>query len=101
MRSRYTAFVLEDADHLLGTWDPSTRPADLEFTPGLHWLRLLVVARTGGGPFDDTGTVEFDAVYRLDGRRGSQRENSTFVRTGGRWLYVGVLGGRGSAERDR
>jgi SEC-C motif-containing protein len=29
MRSRYTAFVLDDREHLLATWHPSTRPAQL------------------------------------------------------------------------
>ena len=93
MRSRYTAFVLEDAEHLLRTWDASTRPARLELTEGVRWLRLLVLATSAGGPFDDEGTVEFEAVYRLDGRRGSQHEVSRFVRRGGWWSYVGESGG--------
>ena len=29
MRSRYTAFVLRDADHLWRTWHPRTRPAQV------------------------------------------------------------------------
>src|SRR3954451_9279736 len=38
MRSRYTAFVLEDASYLLATWHPSSRPPAIEFEPGLKWL---------------------------------------------------------------
>ena len=34
MRSRYTAFVLEDEAHLLRSWHPSTRPAEVRFVPG-------------------------------------------------------------------
>ena len=48
-----------------------------------------------GGPWDDAGTVEFVAHYRLDdGRRGRLHETSHFVREDGRWLYVD--GGIGS-----
>ena len=30
MRSRYTAFVVGDREHLLRTWDPATRPDELD-----------------------------------------------------------------------
>ena len=42
MRSRYTAFVQQRADYLLATWHASTRPAELDFEPGLKWLGLDV-----------------------------------------------------------
>ncbi|WP_432497937.1 YchJ family protein [Kineococcus auxinigenes] len=94
MRSRYTAFVREDAAYLLRTWDPATRPADLDVTgSGGRWRRLLVLATTGGGPFDDTGTVEFEAHARDGGRRDVQHEVSAFRRDGGRWTYTGSVGG--------
>ena len=92
MRSRYTAFALGDREHLLRSWDPATRPADLDLDPGVQWRRLLVLATTGGSPFDDTGTVEFEAHYRQAGRRGVQHENSSFARREGRWFYVGPVG---------
>ena len=91
MRSRYTAFALGDREHLLRSWDPATRPGDLELDPGVQWRRLVVVATTGGSPFDDTGTVEFEAHYRRAGRRGVQHEDSAFTRRDGRWLYVGPV----------
>jgi SEC-C motif-containing protein len=88
MRSRYSAFAVGDAAYLLSSWHPSTRPADLEIDPDQRWLRLDVVSATGGGPFDDAGTVEFVATYRHDGQRGQLREASRFVREDGRWFYV-------------
>lgn len=91
MRSRYTAFVVGDREHLLRTWDPATRPDELDLDRGVEWRRLLVLATTGGSPFDDTGTVEFEAHYRRSGRRGVQHENSAFTRAAGVWLYVGPL----------
>ncbi|WP_328293816.1 YchJ family metal-binding protein [Kineococcus sp. NBC_00420] len=92
MRSRYTAFAVGDREHLLRTWDPATRPDELDLDPGVEWRRLLVLATTGGSPFDDTGTVEFEAHYRQAGRRGVQHENSAFTRVAGVWLYVGPVG---------
>ena len=33
MRSRYSAFAVGDADYLLATWHPTTRPAELALDP--------------------------------------------------------------------
>lgn len=88
MRSRYTAFALGDAEYLLATWHPSKRPASLELDPGLRWLHLGVDEVVGGGPFDDSGIVEFTAVYRSAAGRGEQHERSRFLREHGTWFYV-------------
>lgn len=88
MRSRYTAFALEDVAWLLTSWHASTRPRSLELDPGIRWLRLDVLDTTGGGPFDREGTVAFEAHWLADGTRGSMRELSTFRRDTG-WQYVG------------
>jgi uncharacterized protein YchJ len=51
MRSRYTAFVRGDVEHLLRTWHPKTRPRTLQLDPGVRWTGLDVVDRVGGtGP---------------------------------------------------
>jgi SEC-C motif-containing protein len=91
MRSRYSAFVVGDADYLLATWHPSTRPASLELDPGQRWFRLDILGRSGGGMLDTDGTVEFSARYRLDGISGEQREVSRFVREDRRWFYLDAL----------
>lgn len=91
MRSRYSAYAVGDTAYLLETWHPSTRPDSLDLDPGMVWRRLDIVDTVAGGPFDDTGTVEFAAHYRVDGERGVQRERSTFVREGGRWFYVDAI----------
>ena len=88
MRSRYTAFALHDADHLRATWHPSTRPTRIELDDDLHWRRLVIVDRAGGGPFDSEGTVEFEAFWVQGGERGSLRERSRFTRESRRWFYV-------------
>ncbi|NKX88390.1 YchJ family protein [Nocardia coubleae] len=88
MRSRYTAYVVGDTDYLLRSWHPDTRPKDLELDPDQRWLFLEIVRTERGGPFDDNGTVEFIAHYRLDGTRDSMHEVSTFVRVDGAWVYL-------------
>ena len=40
MRSRYTAFVRGDADHLFRTWHPRTRPDDVAPDPATRWTGL-------------------------------------------------------------
>lgn len=92
MRSRYTAYVLEDEAYLLATWHPTTRPERVKATAGLRWTGLRVVA-AGGGPEDREGVVEFVASFRERGRPGELRERSRFLRENGRWYYLdGELG---------
>jgi SEC-C motif-containing protein len=91
MRSRYTAFVVGEADYLLGTWHEATRPAALELDPAVRWMRLEILGTTRGGPFDTEGTVEFMAHYRQGGEGARQHENSAFVKLDGRWVYVAAV----------
>ena len=86
MRSRYCAFVLEDADYLLATWHSSTRPPTVEFEPGLKWLGLDV--RDHRVPDATHAEVEFLARSRAGGRAHRLHERSRFVCEDGRWYYV-------------
>ncbi|MDE2607027.1 MAG: hypothetical protein KGL68_14000 [Burkholderiales bacterium] len=86
MRSRYCAFVLEDADYLLATWHPSRRPPELAFEPGLQWLGLEI--REHRVLDADHEEVEFVARSRLAGRAHRLHERSRFVREAGRWYYL-------------
>ncbi|WP_077041679.1 YchJ family protein [Rhodococcus sp. MTM3W5.2] len=91
MRSRYSAFAVGDADYLLRTWHPSTRPARLTLDPDQRWTRLDILGHTGGGLLENEGTVEFEAHFVHSGQRDSLREHSRFVREDGRWLYLDAL----------
>jgi SEC-C motif-containing protein len=88
MRSRYSAFVVGDAEYLLESWHPSTRPSDLELDPTQRWFGLDILGATLGGLLDSTGTVEFRAKFRLGGQVGQQHETSRFVRLASRWVYL-------------
>ncbi|OIJ92521.1 YchJ family protein [Streptomyces colonosanans] len=84
MRSRYSAFVRQDAGYLLRTWHPRTRPARLDLDPGMRWTGLEILDTTDGSAFHSTGTVTFRASYR----GGSLHEHSRFERVDGAWVYV-------------
>jgi SEC-C motif domain protein len=86
MRSRYSAFVRENAAYLLATWHAHTRPAQLDFDPHSRWLGLEVRAVRSTG--SDHAEVEFVARYRLAGRAVRLHERSRFQREEGRWYYV-------------
>ncbi len=88
MRSRYSAYAVGDLDHVFRTWHPRTRPADLAADPALTWTGLRVLATSGGGPDDETGTVEFAARYETPAGPGVLHERSRFERRAGRWVYV-------------
>ncbi|MFI1463384.1 YchJ family protein [Nocardia carnea] len=88
MRSRFTAFALGDTGYLRRSWHPGTRPERLDLDPARRWLFLEIHAVTGGGPFEQTGTVEFTAHYRDPGGRGRLHETSRFTRVDGAWCYV-------------
>ena len=88
MRSRFTAFVTRDADYLLRTWDPDTRPSELTLVDlPVQFYRLDIHDVVAGGPLDREGIVEFEAFYKGD-PPGSQRERSAFRRVGREWVYV-------------
>ncbi|WP_101927153.1 MULTISPECIES: YchJ family protein [Luteimonas] len=88
MRSRYSAYVRRDADYLRATWDPTTRPATLDFDgPQPVWLGLDVRSHQDTG--DDRAEVAFVARYRVGGGSVVRlREHSRFRHDGGRWWYV-------------
>lgn len=86
MRSRYTAFVLGDAAHLLATWHDSRRPPSLELDAGVKWLGLEVKRHRSVDA--DHAEVEFVARSRVQGRGQRLHERSRFVREGGWWFYV-------------
>ncbi len=86
MRSRYSAFVLEQADYLRDTWHPRTRPLHVSFEAKLRWLGLQIKRHV---PLDDThALVEFVARSKLGGRAHRLHESSRFERVDDHWLYV-------------
>lgn len=89
MRSRYTAFVLGNADYLLSTWDPASRPRRLDLQQDrTEWLGLEIRSTESGSQADTTGRVCFIARFRLHGIEQALHENSRFRKQDGRWFYI-------------
>lgn len=86
MRSRYSAFVEQNAAYLLASWHASQRPAAIDFEPGCKWLGLEL--KDSRSLTADSAEVEFIARSRVAGRGQRLHERSRFVREDGRWYYV-------------
>lgn len=88
MRSRYTAYARHHADHIFRTWHPRTRPERPLVDHDVVWTGLRIIRVEGGGPDDETGTVEFIASNTGPHGTGELHEVSRFARRAGRWCYV-------------
>ena len=99
MRSRFSAFVVGDEDHLFRSWHPRTRPPGPYCHAGTRWLSLTVRETVGGGAGAADGeeaVVAFTARFLTGDGRGrvvedELEERSRFVRRAGRWLYLDAL----------
>jgi SEC-C motif-containing protein len=93
MRSRFTAFVRGDLDHIKDTHAKSER-TNLDRLAAEHifssaeWVSLEIFSVTRGSKGDDIGTVDFAARFKKDGALMVHRERSNFRREEGRWVYV-------------
>ena len=86
MRSRYTAFVIENADYLLHTWDQATRPDELVFSEKIRWLNMNVInsALSADG---EEGWVEFEVSMVTQNDLVKMQEKSYFIKKQNLWLY--------------
>lgn len=88
MRSRYSAFVLHNAEYLLISWHSSTRPQTLELNNDDSWLSLFVLSSQQQG---SSGKVHFKAYLKEENEFYELEENSSFVLEDGHWFYVDGL----------
>jgi len=89
MRSRFTAHVVGDFEHLhrtyLGTAKEPYVP-DPE-AGGTDWTRLVIHSHeTGAKP--DHATVDFTAYFRKEGGEEALHEKGEFKRVDGTWYYA-------------
>jgi len=93
MRSRYTAYVRGELEHIERTHASEVRAsynrsAAESTASSVEWIGLAIGETTGGGEGDDAGTVEFHARFIKDGRENVHHERSNFRREDGNWAYV-------------
>jgi SEC-C motif-containing protein len=94
MRSRYTAYVLEDIDYLVETTLPASRTPGLaasirQWARQVEWQRLHVLGVDAGGRSDTEGTVEFVAEFVGPDGADRHHECSAFQKVRGTWYYAG------------
>lgn len=94
MRSRYSAYVMKDADYLIDSWHPecsalSWRENLIEGFANTQWLGLRVISEQAGKDINE-GYVEFAARYQEQGTELSTlvHERSRFLRINERWYYI-------------
>jgi len=85
MRSRYSAYVLDDADYLSQTWHPDFRPGGVTVDPDVHFIGLTINASSQQGK---QAVVDFEARLLANGQVQAMHEKSTFVEYDGRWMYT-------------
>ncbi|WP_430810369.1 MULTISPECIES: YchJ family protein [unclassified Carboxylicivirga] len=93
MRSRYTAFTRAAIDYLMKSHHSSTRPVReknsiRQWTQSVQWIGLTVINSDAGQANDNTGMVEFKAVYMEEGQLKAIHEQSLFRKEKGMWYYV-------------
>ena len=92
MRARYTAYTRCEIDYLLKTVHPAKKgayhtAAMRRWATESEWRGLEIIATDGGGPEDDTGTVEFIARYAEKGKSREHHEIAEFRKQAGRWTF--------------
>ncbi|MFT5720325.1 MAG: SEC-C motif-containing protein [Motiliproteus sp.] len=90
MRSRYSAFVMAEADYLIASTHPDYRQALSRASmidPQIRWRRLQIITTQQGTENDQEGQVRFIATYVEGGRFGTLEENSNFSRIDSHWYY--------------
>jgi len=86
MRSRYSAYVLNNLSYLRDSWHSSSRPAVIEPDTEAKWLGLSIKESR---QMDEThAEVEFVARYKIAGKAYRLHERSRFVWEQGLWWYV-------------
>ena len=93
MRSRYSAYVFCNVDHLERSLAPESRTdhdrsSAEQWAKAVEWQGLSILSTQAGGPDDETGVVEFIANFRENGTDQSHHETANFRRHEDGWAYV-------------
>ena len=94
MRSRYTAYTLQEINYLASTLDANElrdfdKDGTAKWARDSAWMGLEIVQTSAGAADDKDGVVEFKARYKRDGVLHEHHEVSQFQKVDGTWLYCG------------
>ena len=89
MRSRFTAHVLRDYQHLHRTYAGTARRPYVEPVGEgeVNWTRLVIHSEEAG-PKDGTAFVDFTAFFDDAGTEQAHHEKAEFARDDGKWIYT-------------
>jgi len=95
MRSRYSAYALDQADYIIRTTDRNNlmyNPDRLAWIASIHQFSQTTAFRgltiISHENFGNEGFVTFHAILKdLQGKDVSFREKSRFLKKNGQWLY--------------
>jgi SEC-C motif-containing protein len=89
MRSRYSAYVLKNESYLLKTWHKAHQPIDPLFDANdkTQWLGLTIKSFQEHS-HEPSATVEFVAIYKVNGKAHRIHEISNFALDNGQWIYI-------------
>ena len=87
------AFTTADVDYLMQSHHSDTRPLKerkkiKKWAESVQWMGLVILNTQGGEITDDTGYVEFRALYLEAGKMQEIHEKSLFKRENQKWVYV-------------
>ncbi len=93
MRSRFTAFSLQNHQYLLNTLHTSQRQDDelaalKQNSQHTTWIQLSVLQTKAGQAGDNEGMVEFTASFEEDGEFYQLHECSNFIFENEQWYYT-------------
>ncbi len=106
MRSRYSAYVLEDISYLGKTLHPKEREdfdeaGAAKWAREANWLGLEIVRTDQGGTDDSKGEVEFKVSYKRHGSPCIHHELAEFRKSEGVWYFFdGKMISDGPAKRE-
>lgn len=88
MRSRFSAYAMQNEAYLLETWEAGKRPKEINFSKEVaEWTKLEIINTKKGRAKDNKGIVEFKAYYTQEDEAYVMNEISRFTKSSGRWLY--------------
>jgi SEC-C motif-containing protein len=89
MRSRFTAHVIQDEEHLHRTYLPTARQPYVPEESGgeaMNWTRLVIHSHEPEVK-PNTSYVDFSAYYSQGDQELALHEKSEFLRVDGAWLF--------------
>ncbi len=106
MRARYSAYAKVEMDFLSASLHPDAKDendmdSSQDWAENSEWHGLEILEARDGGPDDDTGLVEFVAVYTYQDQTQRYHEVADFGKVDGKWYFKeGKPGTRKPVVRD-